>query len=103
MAFLPVSAIKQQDVSSAVGGALQHASIMRYMFEDDQMEQGVTGATWDTQEHWLLRGIPLWVWILTEVTKGTRRCMLQKQRGDRLCLRPPLTTVSLLHLGFYRG
>ena len=45
VAFLAVSAIKQKDLSSAVGGALQHAIIMRYMLEDDQMEQGVTGAT----------------------------------------------------------
>ena len=51
VAFLAVSAIKQKDPSNAVGGALQHAIIMRYMLEDDQMEQGVTGATWDTQEH----------------------------------------------------
>ena len=34
---------------------------MRYMLEADQTEQGVTSATWDTQEEWLLRGIPLWV------------------------------------------
>ena len=36
--------------------------------------------------------------IATEVTKGTRRCMLQKLTKNRLCLRPPLMTVSLLHL-----
>ena len=58
-AFLAVLAIKQKGVSSAVGGALQLAIILRCMLEDDQIEQGVTGATWDTQEHWLLRGIPL--------------------------------------------
>ena len=63
VAFLAVSAIRQKDLSSAVGGALQHhAIIMRYMLDTDQMEDGVTGAHWDTQEHWLLRGIPLWVW-----------------------------------------
>ena len=61
VAFLAGSAIKQEDSSNAVGGALQHAIIMRYMLEDDQMEQGVTGAPWDTQEEGLLRGIPLWV------------------------------------------
>ena len=61
VAFLAVSAIKQKDLSNAVGGALQHAIIMRYMLEDDQTEQGATTATWDTQEEWLLRGIPLWV------------------------------------------
>ena len=59
--FLAVSAIKQKDLANAVGGALQHAIIMRYMLEADQTEQGATAATWDTQEEWLLRGIPLWV------------------------------------------
>ena len=61
VAFLAVSAIKQNDLGNAVGGALQHAIIMRYMLEDDQTEQGATAATWDTQEEWLQRGIPLWV------------------------------------------
>ena len=46
---------------NAVGGALQHAIIIRYMLEDDQTEQGATAATWDTQEEWLQPGIPLWV------------------------------------------
>ena len=50
VAFLAPSAIKQQDLSNAVGGALQHAIIMRYMFEDNDTEHGVTAATWDTQE-----------------------------------------------------
>ena len=36
--------------------------VMRHMLDNDQMEDGITGARWDTQEHWLLRGIPLWVW-----------------------------------------
>ena len=60
VAFLAVSAIKQKHLWNAVGGALQHAIIMRYMFESDQTEQGTTAATWDTQEEWLRRGIPLW-------------------------------------------
>ena len=59
--FLAVSAIKQKDLANAVGSALQHAIIMRDMLEADQTEQGATAATWDTQEQWLLRGIPLWV------------------------------------------
>ena len=59
VAFLAVSAIKQKDLGNAVGGALQHAIIMRYMLEADQTEQGATAATWDTQEEWLQRGIPL--------------------------------------------
>ena len=61
IAFLGLSANKQKDLANAVGGALQHAIIMRYMLEADQTEHGVTAATWDTQEEWLLRGIPLWV------------------------------------------
>ena len=61
VAFLAVSTIKQKDLGNAVGGALQHVIIMRYMLEDDQTEQGATAATWDTQEEWLQRGIPLWV------------------------------------------
>ena len=61
VAFLAVSAIKQKDLGNAVGGALQHAIIMRYMLEADQTEQGATAATLDTQEEWLQRGIPLWV------------------------------------------
>ena len=52
--FLAVSAIKQKDLANTVGGALQHAIIMRYMLEADQTEQG------DTQEDWLPRGIRLW-------------------------------------------
>ena len=61
VAFLAVSTIKQKDLAKAVGGALQHAIIMRYMVEADQTEQGPTAAPWDTQEEWLQRGIPLWV------------------------------------------
>ena len=53
--------IKQKDLGNAVGGALQHAIIMRYMLEADQTEQGATAAAWDTQEEWLHRGIPLWI------------------------------------------
>ena len=49
VAFMAVSTIKQKDLANAVGGALQHAIIMRYMLETDQMEQGATAATWDTQ------------------------------------------------------
>ena len=55
-----MSAIKQKDLANAVGGALQHAIIMRYMLQADQTEQGVTAATSDTQEEWFLCGIPLW-------------------------------------------
>ena len=58
--FLGMSAIKQKDLANSVRGALQHAIIMRYMLEANQTEQGVRAATWNTQEEWLLRGIPLW-------------------------------------------
>ena len=61
LAFLAVSAIKQKDLSNTVVGALPHSIVMRYMFKDDQMEQGMTGAHRDTQEERLLRGIPFWV------------------------------------------
>ena len=59
--FLAVSAIRQKDLTSAVGGGLQHAIVMRYMLDTDQIEDGVTGAHRHTQEHRLLPGIPLWV------------------------------------------
>ena len=38
------------------------------MLEDNQVEQGVTGAPWDSQEEWLLRRIP--------------RCALDSDRGQ---------------------
>ena len=49
VAFLAVSAIKQKNLANAVGGALQHAIIMRHMSEADQTEHGTTVPTWDTQ------------------------------------------------------
>ena len=52
-------AIWQKDRSSAVGDALQHAITMQYMLDTNEMEGGVTGAHWDTQEHWLLCGVAL--------------------------------------------
>ena len=55
--FLAVSGIKQEELSSAVGDALQHAIIMRYMLEHHRIAQRVTVAPWDTQEHWPLHGI----------------------------------------------
>ena len=61
VAVRAVSAIKQKDLANAVGGALRHAIIERYMLEADQIEQGATASTSDTQEEWLLRGIPPWV------------------------------------------
>ena len=61
VAFLAVSVIEQKDLANAVGGALQHAIIVPYMYEADQTQQGATAATWETQEDWLLRGILRWV------------------------------------------
>ena len=37
-------------------------------------------------------------WIGTQATKGTRRCMWQKPPKDKLCLTPPVTTMSVLLL-----
>ena len=41
------------------------------------------------------------LWIATEVKKGTRRSKLHKPPPNRLCLRPPLTTVSVLRLSLH--
>ena len=71
--FLAVSAIKQKDLANAVGGALQHAIIMRSMLEADQTEQGATAATRDAQEEWLLRGIPLWVLDSSRAYEGHQK------------------------------
>ena len=72
-AFLALSAINQKDLANAVGGALQHAIIMRYMLEADQTEKGATAATWNTQEEWLLRGFPLWVLDSSRQLKGHQK------------------------------
>ena len=61
VAFLAVSAIRQNDLSTAVRGLLQYTTNMRYMLDNGQMEKGVTGAHQDSQEDWPLRGLPLWV------------------------------------------
>ena len=45
VAFQAVSAIKQKDLANAVGGALQHVIIWRYMLKANHTEQGVTAAT----------------------------------------------------------
>ena len=84
VAFLAVPAIKQKDLSNVVGGGLQHAIIMRYMLEDDHMEQGVTGATWDTQEHCLLRGIPLWVLDSDRGQEGHRKVHVAKAAQEQI-------------------
>ena len=43
------------------------------MLEVDETEQGVTAATWDTQEEWLLRGIPLWVFYSNGGHEGQQK------------------------------
>ena len=98
VAFQAVSAIKQKDLANAVGGALQHVIIMRYMLKADHTEQGVTAATWDTQEEWLLRRISCGFWTTTVVTKHTRRRILLKPPKSRSSLRPPLMRVSSMRL-----
>ena len=90
VAFLSVSVIKQKDFSSAVGGALQHAIIMRYMSEDDQMEQGVTGATWDTQEHWLLRGIQVWVLDSDRGEEGHQNVLVAEGAQEQIVSEAPV-------------
>ena len=82
VAILAVSRIKQKDVANAVGSALQHAIITRYMLEADQTEQGATAATWDTQEEFCV-AFHCGFWTAAEGSKGTRRCMLQKPSKSR--------------------
>ena len=82
--FLVVSVIRQKHLSSAVGGALQHAMVMRYMSDNDQMEDGVTCAHWDTQQNSHLRAFRSRFGIAIDVTKGTTRCMWQKPPKNRV-------------------
>ena len=123
VAFLAVSTIKQKDLGNAVGGALQHAIIMRYMLEDNQTEQGATAATWDTQEAWLQRGIPLWVFdsnrgheghqqvhaaeavredVVTEAPAHDTEPVAPAKEGPYQD-RPPLCPFRLLPLLIYSG
>ena len=90
MAFLAVSAIKQKDLANAVGGALQHAIIMRYVLEADQTEQGVTAATWDTQEEWVLRGIPLWVLDSNQGHEGHQKVHAAEAAQEQIMIEAPI-------------
>ena len=90
VAFLAVSAIKQKDLSYAVGGALQHAIVMRYMLEDDQVEQGVTSAPWDTQEQWLLRGIPIWVLDSDRGHEGHQKVHVAEAAQEQIASKAPV-------------
>ena len=94
--FLAVSAIKQKDLANAVGGALQHAIIMRYMLEADQREQGPTAATWDTQEEWLLRGIPLWVLDSSQVLEGQHKVHAAEAVQEQIVTEAPADNTELV-------
>ena len=89
MAFLAVSAIKQNNLANSVGGARPHASIMRYMFEADQTEQRATAATWDTQEGWLLRSIPPWVLYSSREFKGHQKVHAAEAVQERIVTEAP--------------
>ena len=90
VAFLAVSAIKQKDLSYAVGGALQHAIVMRYILEDDQVEKGVTRAPWDIQEEWLLRGIPLWALDSDRGHKGHQKVHSAEDAREQIVSETPV-------------
>ena len=62
---------------------------MWYMLEDDQMEQGVTGATWDTQEHWRLPGIPLWVLDSERGHEGHRKVHVAEAAQEQIVSETP--------------
>ena len=89
-AVLAVSAIKQKDLSNDVGDCLQHAIIMRYSLEDDQVEHGVTGASWDTQEQWLLRGIPLRVLDSDRGHKGHQKWHAAEAAQEQIVSEAPV-------------
>ena len=100
VAFLALSAINQKDLANAFEGALQHAIIMRYMLEANHTEQGVTAATWDTQEEWSLRGIPLWVLDSNQGHAGHQKVHAAEAVQEQIVTEAPLTTVRIrrLHL-----
>ena len=80
----------KQDLADAVGGALQHATIMWYMLEADQTEQGVTGETWDAQEESLLRGIPLWVLDSNRVQEGHQKVHAAEAVQEQIVTEAPV-------------
>ena len=96
IAMSALSPIRQNDLSSAAGGAMQHAIIMQYLLDTDQMLHGVTATHLDTQVQWLLRGIPIWVWDSDRIHE--RHEKVQKPPKIRKCLRPLSLQMSLLHL-----
>ena len=59
-AFWPVLTYLRKSLLRPGSTILSYPKV-RYMLEADQTEQRATAATWDTQEEWLQRGIPLWV------------------------------------------
>ena len=79
VAFLAVSTIKREDLGNAVGGALQHAIIMRYMLEADETEQRATQLQlWIPKKSGFSVAFHRGFWTATEGMKGTSRCMLQR-------------------------
>ena len=96
--FLAVSATKQKDLANAVGGALQQAIIMRYMLEANHTEQGARAATWDTQEEWFLRGIPLMVLDSSRGFRGHHKVHAAEAVQERIVTEAPLMTVAELRL-----
>ena len=82
VAFLALSAIKQKDLSNVI--------IMRYMLEEDETEQGVTVATPDTQEEWLLRGIPLWVSDSDRGHEGHQKVHASEPAQEKIVTQAPV-------------
>ena len=64
--------------------------IMRYMLEADQTEQGMTAATWDTQEEWLLRGIPLWVLDSNRGHEGHQKVLAAEASQEQIVTEAPV-------------
>ena len=96
VAFLAVSAIKQKDLANAVGGALQHAIIMRYMLGADQTEKGATAAAWDTQEECFLRGIPLCVQDSSRGFQGHQKMHTAEAVQERIVTEAPADNTELV-------
>ena len=69
---------------------MQDAIILPYMLEADQTRQGVTAATWDTQEEWLLRGIPLWVLDSNGGHEGHQRVHAAEATQEQIVFEAPV-------------
>ena len=60
------------------------------MYEADQTEQGVTAATWGTQDEWLLRGIPIWVLDSNAVLEGHQKVHAAEAAQDQIVSEVPI-------------